>query len=128
MRVFVYGTLRRGQGNHVVLDGARFVRTARTLEGWAMLDLGAFPGVVPGDGAIVGELYEVSQHVLKRLDRLEGHPTFYHRERVQLAGGGEALMYVLTHPEDYRNREPIAGGDWCARTLDASGPWERERQ
>ncbi len=114
-RVFVYGSLRRGQGNHGLLDGARFAGEAETLPRWAMLDLGAFPGVVPGCDRVRGEVYDVDAATLAALDRLEGHPRFYRRRPVELADGTRAAMYVLTRPDHYLDRPQIAGGDWRRR-------------
>ena len=76
--VFVYGTLKKGFGNHHVLQGAEFVGEA-TLPDGKMLHLGAFPGLIPGNTRIFGEVYRTTPHILQRLDRLEGHPSFYMR-------------------------------------------------
>jgi gamma-glutamylaminecyclotransferase len=81
-RVFVYGTLMRGHGNHYLLEQARFVNEAATVDGFAMLYAG-YPYVVrdPGDGweiyPVKGEVYEVDIKQLMRLDSLEG----YHPDR-----------------------------------------------
>lgn len=84
-----------------------------------MLDLGSFPGVVPGDaaegkdGAVTGEVYEVSDETFRRLDRLEGHPRLYRRELVETEANGPAWMYV------YQSTPPAAavvpGNDWRRR-------------
>ncbi|CAG0912004.1 unnamed protein product, partial [Cyprideis torosa] len=56
-RVFVYGTLRSGQANHYLLSTSVFLGEYRTLARYSMRDLGAYPGVVAGRTAIVGEVY-----------------------------------------------------------------------
>ena len=33
---------------------------------------------------VKGEVYEVSNEILKRVDELEGHPTVYKRERIKV--------------------------------------------
>jgi gamma-glutamylcyclotransferase (GGCT)/AIG2-like uncharacterized protein YtfP len=66
-----------------------------------------------GEGAIVGELYEVDDDTLRRLDRCEGAPSFYRREEVELEDGGRAVTYTLR--EEVRGRAIVRGGDWCAR-------------
>lgn len=86
MLVFVYGTLKSGHGNHRLLEGSEFVGYGKTAGHYHMLN-GGFPRVVKGclqepRGHVTGELYEVDMATLARLDALEGHPTFYTRERV----------------------------------------------
>ena len=99
-KVFVYGTLKRGQPNHRVIEGAEFLSCAVTLGGWSMID-GWFPVVMAGsDGCVAGEVYEVDGPCLAALDRLEGNGRMYQREVVdlELEGGEftEAWMYVGT--------------------------------
>jgi len=125
MIVFVYGTLRKGQGNHYLMQGAEFLGEARTTPHWKMVSLGPFPGVIPGSGSIVGELFKVDPPAMARLDRLEGAPRFYHRKSVTLTDGRSAIMYVLTHAGRYADHEPITSGDWCDPQYAASGPCER---
>jgi len=74
-RVFVYGTLKRGGGNHHYLAGQQFIGTARTPPGYALHSLGNYPGMVcsPADTAgVTGELWAVDDACLERLDELEG--------------------------------------------------------
>jgi gamma-glutamylcyclotransferase (GGCT)/AIG2-like uncharacterized protein YtfP len=74
-RVFVYGTLQRTGGNHGFLVGQRFLGTGRTVPGYALYSLGDYPGMVPDptdrDG-VTGEIWEVDDVCLRRLDELEG--------------------------------------------------------
>jgi gamma-glutamylcyclotransferase (GGCT)/AIG2-like uncharacterized protein YtfP len=115
--VFVYGTLRRGEANHGRLAGARYVCRAATAARYELLDLGAFPALTTGGRtAVVGEVYEVDQATLDRLDLLEGHPGFYRRVFLDLAGGLRVQGYVLprTHPLAAL-RSVIASGDWKRR-------------
>jgi gamma-glutamylaminecyclotransferase len=111
-RVFVYGTLRQGEGNHRLLLSARFVGEAHTVPGFALYDLGAFPGLVrEGAGTVTGELYDVDEATLAALDRLEGVPSFYRRERIELEGVGSTDAYTLTSRQ-VRGCDLIPGGDW----------------
>jgi gamma-glutamylcyclotransferase (GGCT)/AIG2-like uncharacterized protein YtfP len=114
-RVFVYGTLRAGEGNHRLLAGAGFVGLARTEPAFRMFDLGAYPAVAPGGSTeIEGEVYEVDDAMLARLDRLEGHPTFYTRTPIALADGSEAEAYLMRAAR-LRGYAEIPSGDWLAR-------------
>jgi gamma-glutamylcyclotransferase (GGCT)/AIG2-like uncharacterized protein YtfP len=91
-RVFVYGTLKRGQRNHQRFlgpgTGARFAADTE-IEG-LLSDLGTFPAVVlGGEREVRGELFEVQDEALEALDRLEGVPDLYQRSRVRWLEHGE---------------------------------------
>lgn len=107
--VAVYGTLRRGEGNyHYFLNESNKLGTC-ALEGWDMYSMGAFPFVVPGDGKITIEVFEVDDTTFRRLDGLEGYPDFYDRTQVETSYG-TAWMYFI-HDNDPRNPK-IESGDW----------------
>ena len=48
-KVFVYGSLKEGRGNHVVLKGATKIGNGETVDKFAMVSLGAFPMVFDRD-------------------------------------------------------------------------------
>lgn len=80
MKVFVYGSLMQGYGNHHRLESASFLGEAITPATFTMLHLGGFPGIVKkGNDSIRGEVYEVDHATSVDLDRLEGHPNFFRR-------------------------------------------------
>lgn len=117
MKVFVYGSLKRGFHNNPVLDGARFLRTDK-MRGYLLHDLGAYPAAVPciGDNEIHGELYEVNNRVFARLDSLEGYPEFYDRFRARSVGGCFAWVYYLSESDapvvaDGVWRDPFVGNE-----------------
>lgn len=74
MKLFVYGTLKRGYGNHRLMHGAKFLGEA-IIEGHVIHDFGGCPGIRPAEKKyhVSGELYEITEDMLPRLDRLEGH-------------------------------------------------------
>jgi gamma-glutamylaminecyclotransferase len=114
-RVFVYGSLLAGEPNHRALEGARFVGVAQTEPRYSLHDLGAYPALVAdGTHAIVGELYDVDDEVLARLDRLEGHPEFYRRDHITLADGSDAETYFLPHAQA-AGTPRVTHGDWRKR-------------
>lgn len=113
-RVFVYGSLLAGEPNHRALAGAALVGATTTAPAFALYDLGAFPGLVAvGEHAVAGEVYEVDVAGLARLDRLEGHPSFYRRTPIALADGAEAETYLLTRAQ-VEGRPVVASGSWRA--------------
>ncbi len=90
-RVFVYGTLKRGHGNHRLLDtkGATYLGKAQTVGDWTMVGKGMpFPYLLKYDkdlgGKIQGEVYEVDASVNADLDNLEGVPTHYRRLKMSV--------------------------------------------
>lgn len=96
-RVFVYGSLKQGFHNNRVLGNAEFCGSTKTdYARYSMLDLGAFPAVIKsGDHRISGEVYEVDDDGLERLDFLEGNGSLYLREQVALCDGTEAWCYFF---------------------------------
>jgi gamma-glutamylcyclotransferase len=110
--VFVYGSLLEGQSNHRWLSRARKVGQACTQAAFDFFSLGAFPGLVAGGHtAVEGEVYEVDAITLAALDRLEGHPSFYRRTRIELDDGSVVETYLLT-PRQVEGCLPIHSGSW----------------
>lgn len=131
----VYGTLRRGEWNASLLDGASFVGTARVAgvlhempptasRGYAYPSL-----VLDGAGAVVVELYELADAAaLAAADDLEGYdPTDeaaseYVRRAVDVIDGPvvRAWIYIYNGPPEEMG-QVIAGGDWTAHVAGLSG-------
>ena len=115
MKVFVYGTLQRGSGNHRLLADARFLGEAVTVSLFGMTDVG-FP-FVHADEAIApvaGELFDVDEHCMRQLDRLEGEGSMYDRVTQDVMCGGKrhrAFMYVRHAACQPRGREVIVNAD-----------------
>lgn len=114
--VFVYGTLRKGYTNHFYLNKAEFLGNATTKEHYGMFG-GRIPFVNKNYALypIEGELYRVTPSELKELDRLEGHPEFYRRERIQVVMNDtnevvEAFIYFC----DY-NTNPFKSGNYAEK-------------
>jgi len=118
-RVFVYGSLKRGKHNNDLLYDSRFIGERLTQdETWIMRSLGAFPGVVKKfygslSASISGDLYEVDDITLKRLDTLEGNGNFYNRELVRLRNDNDpAWMYILVNHHSYgSDMQPFYEGE-----------------
>jgi len=117
-RLFVYGTLRRGEANHGLLQSARCLFRQARAKG-VLVDTGSgYPAMREGDGDVVGELYEVDDETLGRTDELEdyfgpGDPrNLYERVLRPVrteAGEMDAWVYV----SDRFGASPvIPSGDW----------------
>ena len=114
MKIFVYGTLMAGESNHSVLDceTTEYLGEAVTSRGFALYNLGGFPGMVcEGNDAVVGEIYKITPSTLRQLDILEGHPQFYRRSIIELQTGEQIQTYVL-HGEYVRGCPLIKSGSW----------------
>ena len=121
VRVFVYGSLRRGMENHDVMAGGRFTSVRRTEAHFQMLDLGRYPAVIDGDTAIVGEVYQISRQHLERLDVFEGVPELYARRETVLDDGLLAWIYLYSgsaNGADALSNIPcVPDGDWVTWRL-----------
>mgnify|MGYP003118892828 FL=1 len=85
--VFVYGTLKKGFHNHPLIERGEYMGDAYTCEEYSMLicTMTGIPFVVKEENyPIVGEVYSVDKKTFNDLDRLEGHPTFYRRELIDI--------------------------------------------
>jgi gamma-glutamylcyclotransferase (GGCT)/AIG2-like uncharacterized protein YtfP len=116
--LFIYGTLMPGLRLEAEMHGARFVGSAH-IEG-RLFDLGHYPGLLQGDGQVTGEVYEVDDAHLTRLDGVEGvvpgdrDASQYWREEVTVLSGplqGQRVQtYVYNGPVD--GCVPIPHGDY----------------
>lgn len=96
--VFVYGTLMTGRANHRhFMTGAVSVG-AGELYGYAMYDLGAYPGIkLSRKDTVKGELFLVDEQILERLDMLEGNGGLYDRVNVEVRGEPADAWLALTY-------------------------------
>ena len=101
-RLFIYGTLKRGECRAHHMLGQRYVGEARTAPRYRMVHCGSYPGLVDvGEErgrAIEGELWQVDAEGLKRLDIVEGTVEhLFERRAVALAdhdGSVEAYYFA----------------------------------
>ncbi|MDQ7056677.1 MAG: gamma-glutamylcyclotransferase family protein [Persephonella sp.] len=115
--VFVYGTLRKGFWNHSFLGNSRFLGYGKTKEKYSLY-ADSIPYVVKEPlTQIKGEIYEVDDETLQRLDELEGHPSFYKRELVDVITEDGKLIKAWIYFYPYKNGHLIQSGDYkdCRR-------------
>jgi len=111
--VFVYGTLRKGFGNYRLLSDAEFIGNAKTKDKYIMYARGIpFVSKNFSQSHIVGEVYKVDKKTLRDLDRLEGHPNWYYREKVPviLEDGKEIEAWIYFN--DMENGHTVETGDF----------------
>jgi gamma-glutamylaminecyclotransferase len=111
-KVFVYGTLKQGGYNHFFVRGAKkYSAIAPKIN----LHAGPFyPFAIRGQGWAIGELYEVNEATLRKLDELEDHPNDYHREITRVIIENRQIVMAWI----YLNRKAchyprIVDGIWC---------------
>ncbi|SHO54850.1 gamma-glutamylcyclotransferase family protein [Vibrio quintilis] len=108
--VFVYGTLRQGEMNHFFLEDSKFLGYYSTKPAYALYHLGEYPGLTQGEQSVCGEVYEVSEACLARLDELEDIPVEYRREEINTPFG-RAWIYI--YQDVSKLKQVIISGDWC---------------
>lgn len=72
---FLYGTLKRGGRYHDLLAGQKFIGEAHTVAGYTLYQPADYPAMVRSvedTEGVTGELWEVSEPCLAKLDALEG--------------------------------------------------------
>lgn len=118
--VSVYGTLRKNQGNHRLIEHAKFIQEALTVDKYPLVVEG-LPYLFnhPGVGhQIECEIYKVDADTLARLDRLEGHPTFYYRQEINFApkdlsgfnSDSKAWIYFINRKYDPSKHTKLVSG------------------
>ncbi len=111
IRVFVYGTLKRGGSNHRLLARADFLGTCVTSARFSLYDLGEYPAAVPGGHtAIHGEVYRLRFPELRRLDALEDYPRLYTRRLIGTPYG-PAWIYLMAKAH-VKGHPRLSGGHW----------------
>ena len=113
--LFAYGTLMRGYVRHRLL-GPRAERVGDGRVRGQLLDLGAYPGLVTGAGAVRGEVYRLPDpQVLPAIDREEGYNFERRRTLVTLDGGRRARVWAYWYRGPRGRAVPIPGGDFRRR-------------
>lgn len=116
-KVAVYGSLRKGLGNHGFVEDQELLGEFQTPPMYEMRSLGGFPGIKNGgDTSVLMEVYEVDGSTLKSLDRLEGYregetSTFYDREVIETPFG-DAFTYTYVPNFNDNYNDIVDHGDW----------------
>lgn len=99
MRVFVYGTLKQGYGNHRLLEGKTMIGEGVTDLRYQMVS-GGFPIIMLHDNGlpVKGEVYDITGDLacLDNLDALEGEGVMYDRKDVGVTmSNGDRLLCCI---------------------------------
>lgn len=150
IRVFVYGTLKRGCDNHrILLVNSKFVSNAKTLHPYPMVcKYPSLPYLIDAEGegfCMYGEVYDVGYRTMLRLDELKGYPDHYTRREIEVVlddgSIAKATSYFLAdkiqydkYPflerfemhEGYVEQEGLESMNWCQRLFYLKGYNGRE--
>ena len=127
-RLFVYGSLRRGEENHDIWfgSGATHVADGR-IRGAELVNLGAYCCIVPTDDlarTVMGEVYDVVPEVFSGIEVMEAEAG-YARQPVHVhpVSQGEELppitaeAYFYSKPRRVARRPRVESGDWTQRNI-----------
>ena len=125
-RVFVYGSLRRGEENHDTWFGGGATHVVDGyIRGAELVDLGAYCCIVPTNDlrrTVAGEVYDLAPDVFTSIEAMEAKAG-YARQPVQvhpLGNDGEdspiaAEAYFYARPKHVAARPRVKSGDWTER-------------
>lgn len=101
-RIAVYGSLRKGMGNHRLIQDAVFVNTHRIQLPFKMISYGAFPALIPSNTKhpVVIETYDLNPTEYANVELLEGYPHFYDKHFFTEPDGKECEIYFVPNDPD----------------------------
>ena len=122
--VFVYGTLRRGEESHYLLENAECLASNAWTNGILYDTCEGYPAMYRGEGKVHGELYIVSEQQFVTLDAMEGFNSElpeaeneYIRVKQDVyteQGIISAYMYIYNRAV-HGGMRPIPSGNWLTR-------------
>jgi gamma-glutamylcyclotransferase (GGCT)/AIG2-like uncharacterized protein YtfP len=120
--LFVYGSLRYGMTYHDYLEGATQIAAHAWTWGELYDTREGYPGLVSGEGQVLGEVYQITCQQLKRINDLEDYygpsdpRNIYERKQIEInSETGTFLSYVYFFKDEDFLRSygiPISTGDW----------------
>lgn len=113
--VFIYGSLRRGGPGAMSIrfPNSKFITDAKVSG--SLYDLGAYPGLLVNESnsMVIGEVYEVDDELLKKLDEFEASSNYWRKQvEISLGSGCKRCWTYEPDPEFYSFRTLIGSGDW----------------
>ena len=112
--VAVYGTLKRGFGNHHYIDDSKYIGKGKTKSKYPLVVKG-LPYLIEEEGVghnVDVEVYRVDDDTLRRLDALEGHPHWYERKQIEV----KLTTDIVVKPWVYFNRRERSVGQELHKT------------
>lgn len=113
IKLFVYGTLMRGETNHHFMGDALFLSLECTKAQFSLYHLGHYPAMVEmGKQSIQGELFLVEIDQLFVIDQLEECPEYYYRKEIELITGERVCTYLMPMEIIRRHDGVIMNNSW----------------
>jgi gamma-glutamylcyclotransferase (GGCT)/AIG2-like uncharacterized protein YtfP/cation transport regulator ChaC len=118
MKVFVYGSLRRHEKYHNILEDSKQLYEQAWVKGELYDTKNGYPALKSGDKLVYGEIYEVSSDVLQKLDDLEEYQEgreenlFIRKEQDVHTDTGVMTAFVYDGVDKSLFQETIPSGDW----------------
>lgn len=114
--LFVYGSLLSSNSHHHLLEGSNFIGRA-ILENYGLYKIAWYPGIVPKEGSkVLGEVYEIDENTLKKIDEFEEEGSLYKREKVKVILKNkkelEVWTYVYSREVEEDNYIPLEEQPW----------------
>lgn len=120
MKIGVYGSLRRGMGNHSLLERYNATFICEMLVNGIIIyskPNAGFPYACKyKNGVAIIEVYEVSHQCLAALDSLEGHPDWYTRTPVTELNGKNVEVYLQANAKP--SEDDVLISDWSKFVAD----------
>ncbi len=117
MNVFVYGSLKSGYWNNMLLQKPEVTFIGNgTIAGFSLYHVASFPGMVKSkdnNEIVHGEIYSVTPLVLGTLDNLEREGFLYKRITTKASVNKKDVdvnTYVYLH--EYDNSPKVDDNDW----------------
>lgn len=117
INIFVYGTLKKGQYWHdKYLNSAKFIGTGLCDKSYTLY-IDALPFLVKEDSKdmVQGEVYQISEEILKSLDKLECCPILVDRDvvAIKLESGETIKAWTYVHENKFKGRKgPYKEVNW----------------
>lgn len=120
IKLFVYGTLKRGYGNNYHLDNSTFLGEAETKPEYNLFNVGFPIAERKGTTSVKGEVWDVAEEDIDSIYRLEGYsgtPTkdggdnWYDVDVINTPYG-DAQIFVQEPGEGSKHGYPLPDGVW----------------
>jgi len=111
MRMFVYGTLKKGFGLNRILSDSTYIGHA-SVKGYSLRDAGPYPVVFHGDknDVVHGEVYEVDKDTYNIVASIEEGAGYWLEETKTT--DGEPVSLWVSDDKVYGDLPVVEGGCW----------------
>ena len=111
VKLFVYGTLKKGQCREYLLEGSTFLGDVKTEPKYSLYDGGQYPMLKEGGKtAVKGELWEIPTSLIPTLNRIEGVEfNLYKKTSISIDGFTDVIGYTYQQSTSFYRK---CGNQW----------------